>query len=191
MRSRFSPEVAPAILIPNLGADRTMRGSVLAGIAGTLLAAASPAACAGVQGQPAEGNVPDLSFAPTPAIERGYDKFFVYHREATDFPTAYADLKECDAYARGISLHVAAAGALTALVVDAIVGAAQRHDISRRNMRTCMRFKEYRHYGLSEALWKRIGLEPASGSPGEAERVIRLQARIASGPRPTQADLGL
>jgi hypothetical protein len=168
-----------------------MRGSVLAGIAGTLLAAAYPAACAGALGERAEGEVPDLSFVPTPAIERGYDKFFVYHREATDFATAYADLKECDAYARGISLHVPAAGALTALVVDAIVGAAQRHDISRRNMRTCMRFKEYHRYGLPEALWKRVGLDPASGSPGEAERLLRLQARIASGPRPPAGDLGL
>jgi hypothetical protein len=188
VRGGFSPEAAPAILVAKLGDGGTMRGPVLAGLVGTLLAA-SPAVCAAAQARPAE--VPDLSFVPTAAIERGYDKFFVYHREATDFATAYADLKECDAYARGISLHVAPPGALAALVVDAIVGAAQRHDISRRNMRTCMRFKEYRRYGLPEALWKRIGFDPASGSPDQAKRVLRLQARIASGPRPPEADLGL
>ncbi|HEY0313750.1 MAG TPA: hypothetical protein VGC56_14810 [Allosphingosinicella sp.] len=141
---------------------------------------------------PASVSVPDLTFVPTRDIERSYDQHFYYHREHTDFATAYADLRECDAYARGISLRLTGLGGVTGLVTDAIVGGGQRRDISRRNMRVCMRFKEYRRYGLPEALWKRIALPPGSGGDeAERQRLMLIDAKLASGSRPKVGDLGL
>lgn len=132
--------------------------------------------------------VPTLDFTPTPAIERDYDKYFYFHRADTDYPTALADFRECDAYARGISIHTqgGASGPLVGLATDAIFGAAQRRDISRRNLRVCMNFKEYRRYGLTRSLWGQIHDSELPGETGEArrERRLRIQARLASGPQP-------
>jgi hypothetical protein len=131
---------------------------------------------------------PSLDFTATPAIEGDYDKYFFYHRDDTDFATALADIRECDAYARGISLRLdgAMSGALAGGLTDAIFGAAARRDISRRNRRVCMAFKEYRRYGLPRSIWDQ--LNPEAGSEGNEDsarqRRFRIQARAASGPRP-------
>lgn len=132
--------------------------------------------------------VPSLDFTATPAIEGDYDKYFYYHRDDTDFATALADIRECDAYARGISLRLdgAMSGALAGALTDAIFGAAQRRDISRRNRRVCMAFKEYRRYGLPKSIWEQLNPEAGSDGNEEAARLrrFRIQARVASGPRP-------
>jgi len=132
--------------------------------------------------------VPDLDFTPTAAFERDYDKYFYYHRANTEFATALADLRECDAYSRGISLRADGGpyGVLAGAATDAIFGAAQRRDIARRNFRVCMGFKEYRRYGLPRSIWTRIHSPEGPGETGEArrERLLRVQARIASGPQP-------
>lgn len=137
---------------------------------------------------PAAIEVPGLEFTPTAAIERDYDKYFYYHRDDTDFATALADLRECDAYARGISLRADGGpnGALVGLATDAIFGAAQRRDIARRNLRVCMGFKDYRRYGLPRSIWEQIHSPEAPGETGEArrQRLLQVQARIASGPQP-------
>jgi hypothetical protein len=52
---------------------------------------------------PASVPMPKLAFTPDAEIERNYFKYFFFHRDGTDFATAYADLQECDGYARGLS----------------------------------------------------------------------------------------
>jgi hypothetical protein len=115
--------------------------------------------------------IPNLHFTPTPAIEREYGQYFYYHRDDTDFATALADIRECDAYARGISLRLdgGASGPVVGAVTDAIFGAAQRRDIRR--------------YGLPKAIWSQFNAEDGADE-GTRERMMRIQARIASGPRP-------
>lgn len=143
---------------------------------------------------PATIAVPDLRFTPDPATIRNFDKYVYFHREDTDFATAYADLRECDAYARGVGFYVDGSpytGALTGIVVDAIVGSAERRRIRRVNMRVCMRFKDYRIYGLPESLWERINFEEGNRRvpESERERLLQIQARIASGPRPAVGEV--
>lgn len=143
---------------------------------------------------PAAIVVPDLRFTPDPGTIRNFDKYVYFHRDDTDFATAYADLRECDAYARGVGFYVDGSpftGVLTGIAVDAIFGSAERRRIRRVNMRVCMRFKEYRIYGLPETLWERINFEEGNRRvpESERERLLQIQARIASGPRPTVGEV--
>lgn len=143
---------------------------------------------------PSAIEVPDLSFTPDPATLRNLDKYVYFHRDGTDFATAFADIRECDALARGVGFYIGGSpftGALTGVAVDAIFGSAERRRIRRANMRVCMRFKEYRIYGLPEAVWERFNFEEGNQRTPEAERerMLRVQARIASGPRPTLGEV--
>jgi len=159
---------------------------------------------------PASIAMPDLSFTPNAGDARDYDKYFYFHRADTDFATAYADLQECDNYARGLprrSLGYAAtpypyngtmAGALGGALGNALAGAianarfsAQRRQQRRVIMRTCMRFKGYQAFGLRKSLWENFNFEEGNRrvEEGERQRLLQLQARVASGPRPTVAEL--
>lgn len=139
---------------------------------------------------PAGVEVPDLSFPASAASNSNFGKYVYFHRADTDFATAYADIRECDAYARGVGFYVEggpATGAVTGIAVDAIFGSAERRRIRRVNMRVCMRFKDYRIFGLPEQIWERFNFEEGNTAiaDGERERMLRIQARVASGPRPT------
>ncbi len=46
--------------------------------------------------------LPALDFTPDPKHEKGFDKYYYFHRDGTDFPTALADLRDCDGLARGL-----------------------------------------------------------------------------------------
>ncbi len=123
----------------------------------------------------------------------------VFFRAGTDFDTALADVQECDGYARGISYHIgggavpypyagtvagAVGGAIGSALADAIFGAAERRKLRRINMRTCMHFKEYTRYGLTEEAWKAYDLGEEKGDASDSERqlLLRLHAKIASAP---------
>jgi hypothetical protein len=153
---------------------------------------------------PATIPMPDLSFTPTPQVAENFDKYFYFNRAGTDFMTAYADLRECDGYARGLAyrtayipyyapglLTSAIGGAIGSVVSDMIFGSAQRRLARRINMLTCMRFKEYRVFGLPENLWERFNFEEGNRQIPEEERqrLLRLQARVASGPAPTVGEI--
>jgi hypothetical protein len=129
----------------------------------------------------------------------------VFYRAGTDFDTALADIRECDGYARGISYHIgggpvpypyagtvagAVGGAVGAVLADAIFGAAERRKLRRRNIRTCMGFKEYQRYGVSEEAWKSYELAD-SEADGEEKRelVLRMHAKIASAPAAPKGEI--
>jgi hypothetical protein len=138
--------------------------------------------------------MPNLSFVPNEGTIRNYDKYFYFHRDDTDFGSALADLQECDAYARGISLRADGSpftGALTGAAMDAIFGSAQRRRIRRVNMRVCMRYKGYRIYGLPKSLWEQFNFSEGLTHVDESlrQRLLRIQARVASGPRPTIGEI--
>jgi predicted lipid-binding transport protein (Tim44 family) len=154
--------------------------------------------------------LPDLAFSPTSGDVADYDKYFYFHRADTDFSTAYADIQECDGYARGLprrgvpyadtpypyagTMAGAVGGALGNLLVGAIVEAqqsAQRRRQRRSIMRTCMRFKDYQVFGTRKSLWEQFNFEEGSRVVPEAERqrLLRIQARVASGPMPTVGEL--
>lgn len=151
---------------------------------------------------PATIEMPELAFTPSPEIERNYAKYFFFHRDGTDFETALADLRECDQLARKMTnaapainvpypytntMAGAGGGLLAAMIIDATQGSADRRTMRRMTMKNCMTFKEYNSYGLSKELWVKFNWEEGGSEPPEAERIrkLRLQAKIASGPRPT------
>jgi hypothetical protein len=161
--------------------------------------APAPAATAAID--PASLPMPEIAFQPTPDDAGDFDKYFIFHRDDTDFATAYADLQECDGYARGFSyrnyggpvpypyagtLGGAIGGAIGSAVADAVFGSAERRRLRRVNMRACMQFKDYRRFGLRKSLWERFNFEEGNAHIEEDRRqhLLQLQARVASGPRP-------
>jgi hypothetical protein len=47
--------------------------------------------------------MPKLEFSATPEDAGNYDKYYYFRRADTDFATAYADITECDGYARALT----------------------------------------------------------------------------------------
>jgi hypothetical protein len=191
---------------------RAVRRTVFAAL---VLCAATPAlaqvrpmppAAAMPQIDPATIPLPNLAFTPTPQIAATYDKYFYFNRADTDFAAAYADVRECDDYARGLSYHTAyqqapypyagtltgaLGGAIANVVADAVFGSAERRRQRRVNVIACMRFKEYRVYGLPENLWEQFNFEEGNRTVPEQERqrLLQIQARVASGPAPTVGEV--
>ena len=168
--------------------------------------AVEPAApSAGPAVDPSTIPLPDLAFQPDEEAIRNYVKYFYFHRENNDFATAHSDLLECDAYARGFAslpymntpypyagtLGGAIGGAIGNAMADAIWGSAQRRQLRRINMRTCMTFKGYRVYGLPKSLWEEFNFEEGLNSVEESRRaqLLRVQARVASGPTPQVGEM--
>jgi hypothetical protein len=157
--------------------------------------------------------MPELAFVEDQNDRDNYEKYYYFNRPETDFPTALADLRECDAHARGLyrgnffpnagqtnaaamqygALAGAAGGLIAGIMMDAIMGPAQLRGKRRINMRRCMGFKGYARYGLDKDLWEAFNFEEGVGEVPEAERQLMLagQARVASGPRPSTQELGL
>lgn len=164
---------------------------------------------------PASIAAPDLNFAPTPDMVSRYDKYFYFHRDNTDFATALADIQECDSYARGFAdtsgnsgympaiqnqmvaqygWAGAAGGAIGGLIGGAIAeetASAERRKMRRINLKKCMGFKEYQTYGLPKDLWSKFNFEEGLKPPSDEdrERKFRIQAKIASGPRPLVGEI--
>lgn len=149
--------------------------------------------------------MPDLAFDATPADAETYDKYFYFHRDGTDFDTAFNDLSECDALASGISyygggdpamanyyvaqygLAGAAGGVIGSAIADAIFGSAERRRVRRVNMRNCMGFKGYDRFGMERERWQSFNFEEGFGRVNDEKRTAFLlkQARVASGPKPS------
>jgi hypothetical protein len=168
----------------------------------------APAAAASASGaiDPASLAMPDIVFQPTPDDVEGFDKYFIFHRDETDFATAYADLQECDGYARGLSyrnfggpvpypyagtIGGAIGGAIGSAIADAVFGSAERRRLRRVNMRACMQFKGYQRFGLRKSLWEQFNFEEGNShvEEGRRQHLLQLQARVASGPRPLVGEI--
>jgi hypothetical protein len=146
--------------------------------------------------------LPDLAFKPTPEDDKNYDKYYYFHRPDTDFATAYADISECDGYARGLAstyrgadvpypyagtIAGAAGGAIANAMMAAIFIPGEIRRMRRVNMRQCMGFKGYDRYGLSKEKWEPFNFEEGTGAEEEASRLraLKLQALVASTAKPT------
>lgn len=157
---------------------------------------------------PAGVEMPKLDFTTTPADAEDFDKYYYFHRDGTDFPTAYTDLRECDGYASGLSSGVgyvatpypyagtmagALGGAIGNVLAVAIFGSAEKRKARRVNMRLCMFYKGYQRFGLSKQLWTEFNFEEGIGHVGQERRIMFLkrQALVASGATPKGEALGL
>lgn len=161
---------------------------------------------------PASIEVPNLGFSPDPSDSGDYDKYFYFHREDTDFATAYADIRECDSYSRNFGFRMGGSGgaflpaaatlpgvlggalgsAIGNGMADAIHGSAERRKMRRLNMSACMGFKDYKMYGLPKNLWLKFNFEEGLEQLPEERRdhLLQVQAKVASGPKPLVAEIG-
>ena len=155
---------------------------------------------------PATIAMPDLAFTPTPDAIADFDKYYIFNRADTEFAAAYADLQECDAYARGLVFRMeggavpypyagtmagAIGGAIANVAIDAVFGSAERRKQRRMIMRTCMTYKGYRTFGLPKSIWETFNFEEGLSQVDEQrrQRMLQVQARVASGPAPTVGEV--
>jgi hypothetical protein len=141
--------------------------------------------------------MPELAFTGNGTEAADFDKYYAFHRDGTDYATAFADLVECDGYARGLTSGInyqepvypyagtmagAVGGALANAMVAAIFGSAEKRRLRRVNMRTCMNFKGYDRFGLPKSVWDKFNFEEGLGSVNEQKRLayLRQQAMVAS-----------
>lgn len=175
----------------------------IAGVAAEVDLSASPFGVVTVSNDETSSlKLPPLAFTPTPEDVSNYDKYYYFHRPKTDFATAYADMSECDGYARGLTsafkgadvpypyagtLAGAAGGVIANAMIAAIFVPAEKRRMRRVNMRQCMGFKGYARYGLRKDLWEVFNFEEGTGAEKEESRVkaLKLQALVASAATPT------
>lgn len=190
----------------------TCAASMLLAVPGAAMATGPEAAARHfTESEIAAIEMPALAFRPTAQDAGTYDKYYYFHRDATSFDQAFADISECDALASGISYYRGGSepypgyyatqygmggvigGVIGEMLADAIFGSSERRKVRRINMRNCMGFKGYARYGLSKELWETFNFEEGSGREDEATRNAALlkQARVASGEKPQQAAIEL
>jgi hypothetical protein len=155
---------------------------------------------------PAKVETPKLQFTESEEDKSGYDKYFYFVRDDTDFATAYRDIRECDALARGVGIYLgtsevpypyagtltgALGGAIGSAVADAIFGSAERRKQRRTNLRTCMGYKGYSRYGLNKELWQAFNFEEGNGTVPDDRRqqFLQKQAKAAVSGRPATKEL--
>lgn len=131
-----------------------------------------------------------LSSPTKPADARDFDKYFYFYRTGTDFESALADLRACDALASGLTPNAgkpAIFSGLATAVLSSEIAAANRRALRRISLRRCMFFKGYGRYGISKATWQMLNPETDATSLNMG---LSLRARAASGTAPASMDLG-
>ncbi len=119
-----------------------------------------------------------------------FEKYYYFRRDNTDIRTAFADISECDGYARaqrlipsnGYAYYVGVGGVIGGLMGEAIVGSAIKREARRKTMRTCMAFKGYDRHGVSKKVWQYFNFEEGLTAVPDGERRRRLlqQAAVAA-----------
>lgn len=152
--------------------------------------------------------MPTLTFTSDGTEAADFDKYYAFQRADTDFATAFADIAECDGYARGLQSGVgymqtpypyagtlagAAGGVIGNIMASMIFGSGEKRRLRRVNMRTCMHFKGYDRYGLSKAVWDDFNFEEGLSGVSDEKRQVYLkqQALVASSGRLQGKVLGL
>jgi len=150
--------------------------------------------------EPATIAVPDVRAAvDAKAREQGY-KFYYFHKTSTTFAEAHQDLRECRAYlpvggpaqvpgfvawsGDGTSPRRSPAGGqaygLVGAAIGSIIAGPMERGLRSNKMRRCMETRGYARYPIAEADWKSI-------NEGEEDRLVAMQAKLASGPAPADA----
>jgi hypothetical protein len=160
--------------------------------------AAGPVAAQQALPDPVSVSVPDLSGSADEAVVKNGWKYFLYHRPATSFADAYADIADCTRYLApaawsdvGLPRFIPWVETPATRrdkrgyinnqygVVGVVIGGMVEGTLVRRDrqskMRRCMEPRGYTRYGVAETVWENITAMPP-------ERAIAVQAKIASGP---------
>ena len=136
---------------------------------------------------PATIVVPDIKGDTRPLGNE--KKFFVFHRDATSFAEAKADIRFCMRYINQTMFppipdyipwdERAPAGATPryAGIIGQIVVDGVARSLRQSNIMRCMLPRGYARYRISEQLWRELNYR-------DLESSILVQAKIASGPTP-------
>jgi len=174
---------------------RTLLAVLLPGAA----ALAAPALAQSAPPDPASVTVPDVALPADPAarakvLEDGY-KFYYFHNGAVSFAEAWADLAECRAHLasgapvmlpgfvpfgetvrRDVDYQPSPYGLVGEAMV-AIIAPKLERGLRSNKLRRCMGTRGYARFALSEQTWDQI-------NEGDEPKVLAVQAKLASGPRP-------
>ncbi len=156
---------------------------------------------------PATINVPDVGTIDPKVQSEGY-KFFYFHNPDITFADAVADIAECRSFLSkgapprvpgfiawtepvkrkvvtgpglinaaygplGIGLSIGFNAALTAIIMPKM-----ERGLRNNKLRRCMEPRGYARYPLPEASWQVL-------NEGDETKLILIQAKLATGPKPT------
>jgi hypothetical protein len=151
---------------------------------------------------PAKIVAPDISTNDPKALSDGY-KFFIFHSSSVNFSTAYTDILECRRFmtsSMGFGRKMPdfipwvvtpqpralASGpnqyGLVGSAIEAISAPKILRGLNNTILRRCMETRGYARYPVSEVVWESLN-DP------ENPTAIAVQAKIASGPKPLQAEV--
>ncbi len=144
----------------------------------------------------------DLVFEASPEHTEEFHKYHFFHKEGVSYDQALLDIGECNTFRKGPigkegeTFHIVPqfvslsetrsykpyvynpnSGGVVGAVIGEIVGAPIVLKAKAQRMRKCMQYKGYDRYGLSKKLWKKI-------MKVEDADLVKINARIASGPKP-------
>lgn len=149
---------------------------------------------------PATIEVPDVIPTHDPKIFKAGYKFYYFHSATVSFTQAYEDLRECRAF-------LAAFGAgqvpgyvpfnethtppevpssqpygLVGVGIGAIVVPKIERGLRSNKMRRCMGTRGYARYAIPERIWDVL-------NEGDEQKLLLVQAKLASGPKPLDEEV--
>jgi hypothetical protein len=163
-------------------------------------AAAQDAPQAAALPDPTTIATPDVTPSKDPAVRKEGYKFYYFYNSGVSFAQAYQDLKECRAYfATGGAAQVPGfipwdeahrrktmegnyyyqplIPAIVTAGMAAIIVPKMERGLRSNKMRRCMGTRGYDRYAIPEKAWNTL-------NDGDEEQLVRMQAKLASGPKP-------
>lgn len=162
-----------------------------------LLATSSAGAVSSTLPDPSSITVPDVTPSTDPKVrEEGY-KFYYFHKPETSFAEAHQDFAECRAYLvvggpanvpgfipwgethrRKVYERAPMFDGLVVAAMAAIIVPKLQRGLESNKMRRCMGTRGYDRYAISETAWKAL-------NEGDEQQILLMQAKLASGPKPS------
>jgi hypothetical protein len=146
---------------------------------------------------PASVTVPDVTPSNDPKVrEEGY-KFYYFHNANVSYAEAHQDLAECRAYLpvgggtqvqgfipfgenynRPVYVGTPIFPGLFTNVMASIIVPKMERGVASNKMRRCMGTRGYDRFAIPEVTWDKL-------NNGDEAQLLLMQAKLASGPKPT------
>lgn len=175
--------------------DLLIKIRVATGLA--VLVASSTGAASDTLPDPSSIALPDTTPSRDPKVrEEGY-KFYYFHKPEVSFAQAHQDFAECRGYLvvggpakvpgfipwgethrRKIYQRAPMFDGLVVAAMAAIIMPKMQRGLDSNKMRRCMGTRGYDRYAIPEAAWNAL-------NEGEEQQILLMQAKLASGPKPS------
>lgn len=150
---------------------------------------------------PATISAPEISPSIDPKVQKEGYKFFFFHNPSVSFAEAYADIAECRSFLardglatlpsfrpwvepvkRKTQAYAAAPYGLVGAAMASIIVPKLERGQRNNKLRRCMTPRGYARYAIAEADWDRL-------NEGDETAIVAVQAKLASGPKPSTAEV--